>query len=131
MAQLTTTMRNTHLTSIKTAMDTGGANTGLLRVYTGSAPGIANSVTGTLLYEITAVTLAAASGGASSITATADPEANATGTPGYYRFTTSTGTAVIEGTAGASSGELQHGGSTITIGGTVSLSTATLTAGSA
>jgi hypothetical protein len=131
VAQLTTTMRNTHLTSIKTTMDTGGANTGLLRCYTGSAPGIANSVTGTLLYELTVVTLATASGGAMTFTATSDSSADASGTPGYYRLTTSAGTAVVEGTAGTSSGELTHGGNTISLGGTVSLSSGTLTAGSA
>jgi hypothetical protein len=131
MAQLTTTMRNTHLTSIKTDADTGGANTGRLRCYTGTLPGIANAVTGTLLYELTAVTLATASGGAMTFTATADSSADASGTPGYYRITRTDGTAVVEGSAGVSSGELTHGGNTISLGGTVSLSSATLTAGSA
>jgi hypothetical protein len=131
MAQLTTTMRNTHLTSIKTDADTGGSNTGRLRCYTGTLPGIANAVTGTLLYELTAVTLAAASGGAMTFTATADSSADASGTPGYYRITRTDGTAVVEGSAGTSSGELTHGGNTISLGGTVSLSSATLTAGSA
>lgn len=131
MAQLTTTMRNTHLTSIKTTMDTGGSNTGLLRCYAGSPPGIANAEPATILYELTGVTLAAASGGAMTFTATSDSSANNTGTPGCYRLLTSAGVAVVEGTAGASSGELTHGGNTITIGGVVSLTSATLTAGSA
>jgi hypothetical protein len=132
MAQITTTMRNTHLTSIKTTMDTGGANTGKLFCYSGTVPGIGVAITSqTLLYELTGVTLATASGGAMTFTATADSSANAGGTPTFYRLVTSADAAVVEGTAGVSSGELTHGGNTISLGGTVSLSSATLTAGSA
>lgn len=124
--QFTTTLRNNRLTEISTALGAGGT----LKVYTGTAPGVANAATGTLLCTLTALTLGAASGGTMTVSATNDTNAAASGTPGYYRMLTSAAAAVVEGTAGVGSGELNFN-ATVSAGGTVSLSSGTLTEGNA
>lgn len=124
--QFRVTERNARLEIIRTALGAGGT----LKVYTGSPPGIGNAPTGTLLSTLTAVVLAAASGGTMSMTATADGSAAATGTPGYYRIATSGGTVIVEGTAGISSGELSFN-SGISLNGNVSLTSGTFTEGNA
>lgn len=127
--QFQTALRNALLDTIETDIGTSP----ILRTYTGSAPGIANAVTGTLLYEITCPSdwAAAASGGSKARSGTwQDTSADASGTPGYFRLLTSGATAKIEGTAGVASGDLSHD-ATISLGGTVTVSTFTLTAGNA
>jgi hypothetical protein len=124
--QFTTTLRNARLDQIGTTLGTGGT----LKIYTGSAPGVGNSATGTLLSTLTAVTYASASSGTKTFTATADSSAAATGTPGYGRVLTSGGAVHIEFDAAIGSGTLDFN-SAISSGGTVSLSSATFTEGNA
>lgn len=128
--QFATTLRNALLDQIETTIGTAP----VLRTYTGSAPGIANAATGTLLYEITCPSdwAAAASSGSKAKSGTwQDTSANASGTPAYFRLLESTATtAYIEGTAGVSSGDLSHD-ATVSLGGTVTVSTFTLTSGNA
>lgn len=121
--QFTTTLRTDRMQKIKDDVGVGGT----LVVYTGSAPGVGNAPTGTLLCTLTAVTFGTA-GATMTVSATADSSAAASGTPGYYRFKTSGGTAVIEGTAAVGSGELSFN-ATVSAGGTVSLSSGTFTEG--
>ena len=68
-------------------------NSGLLDIYSGTAPATANlAVTGTLLAQITlpADSFAAATAAAKAKNGTwQDSSANATGTPGYFRLKTS------------------------------------------
>lgn len=124
--QFSTTLRNAELTAISTAMGAGGT----LKFYTGSSPGVAVGVTGTLLSTITAVTFASSSGGAMTWTSTADSSAAASGTPGYGRFATSGGTAVMDVTAAIGSGEANFSGA-ISLGGSVTESSGSFTAGNA
>jgi hypothetical protein len=124
--QFSTTLRNALGNQVGTTLGASGT----LKVYTGSAPGVGNAASGTLLCTLTAVVYAAASGGAVSISATADSNAAASGTPGYYRFLTSGGTVHVEGTAGIGSGELSFN-QAVSATGTVSLTSGTLTIGNA
>jgi hypothetical protein len=105
----------------------------LLKCYTGTAPGVGNAATGTLLYSITCPSdwaNAASSGAKTKLGTWQDAAADASGTPGYFRLNTSADTPVIEGSAAVSSGDLSHD-ATVTIGGVVTVSTFTLTAGNA
>ena len=125
--QFEATLRNAILDVIETNIGTSP----VLTVRTGSVPGVGNSATGTLLSTITCPSdwAAAASGGAKAKSGTwQDTSAAASGTPGYFRLSTSGGTAKIEGTAGVGSGDLSFD-STVSLGGTVTVSTFTLTAG--
>lgn len=101
----TTTLRNTQLDAITTAV----GNAGLLRIYDGSVPANVGASIGssTLLAELTCGTPFAASASSGALTAgsiTQDSSANATGTATYFRLATSAGTAVIQGTVTATGG---------------------------
>jgi hypothetical protein len=123
--QFTTGLRNSRLAAIATAVGSGGT----INVYTGAPPGVGNAPTGTLLATLTALSLGAPAAGAMAVSAT-PATAAVTGTPGYWRFVTSGGVAVVEGPAGVGSGELDFG-NTVTSGGQVSLVSGTLTEGNA
>jgi hypothetical protein len=124
--QFSTTLRTNRVGQVGTTIGAGGT----LKVYTGTAPGVGNAPTGTLLCTLTAVTYAAASAGTQSISATTDPSAAASGTPGYYRLASSGGTVFVEGTAGIGSGELSFSAS-VSLNGAVSLTSGLLTDGNA
>lgn len=109
-------------------------NSGFLRIYDGTQPATAMVAvsTQTLLAELTfsATAAPATSNGLITFNAlTADPSANATGTPTWFRAVQSNGTTVVmDGTAGASGCNLNLSGLTggqIIIGGTVSVSSFT------
>jgi hypothetical protein len=125
--QFAAALRNALLDQIETTIGTSP----VLACYTGTLPGVANAVTGTKLYEITCPSdwAAAASGGSKAKSGTwQDTSADASGTPGYFTLNASGGTRYIEGSAGVSSGDLSHD-ATVSLGGTVTVSTFTLTAG--
>jgi hypothetical protein len=108
-------------------VDTVGANF-TLEVRTGSPPGVGNSATGTLLATLTAGTWGSPSAGAVSFTMTADSSGDASGTPGHVRFKTSGGTATGESDAAVGSGTANFS-ATVSLGGAVSLSSGSFTAG--
>jgi hypothetical protein len=113
--------------------------TGVIKLYTGTAPGANNAITGTLLCTLafSATAFASASGRAMSAAAIAsDSNAAASGTAGYFRCKLSgdadTATASLvrlEGTVTATGGggDLQLNNTTIAAGGTVSISSFTYT----
>lgn len=75
-------------------------NGGAVVIRTGAAPGAGNAATGTALatFTVGAAQWAAASSGQRLLTATiTDSSADNTGTAGYFRLTSSTGTYVLEG----------------------------------
>jgi hypothetical protein len=75
-------------------------NAGALQIRTGAAPGAGNAATGTVLasFTIGAAQWNAASSGQRTITATlTDGSADNSGTAGYFRLASSTGTYVLEG----------------------------------
>lgn len=97
-----TTLRNSRMDALTTAV---GAS-GLLRIYDGTRPATGGAAT-TLLAELTcnATFAPAASGGVLTLNAiTQDSSANATGTATWCRFTTSGGTAQIDGSVTATGG---------------------------
>jgi hypothetical protein len=97
---LVTTLRNTRLDAITTAV---GAS-GLIDLYDGTQPSTGGTAT-TLLAQLACSTTFApgASGGVLSANGiTADASANATGTATWGRLKTSGGTAVADFTAGTS-----------------------------
>jgi hypothetical protein len=108
-------------------VDTVGTNF-TLEVRTGSPPGVGNSATGTLLATLTAGTWGSPSAGAVSFTMTADSSGDASGTPGHVRFKTSGGTAIVEADAAVGSGTANFS-ATVSLGGAVSLSSGSFTAG--
>jgi hypothetical protein len=126
---LKTTLRNTMLTSIATALTA----TSRMLIYTGSAPANTATPTGTLLATFTlAATPGTASGGVLTFTLPSNVTGAASGTPGYGRMidgTTDDGTHTqVQFSCGVGSGEMNFS-STIASGGTVSITAMTITDG--
>lgn len=119
----------------KTAMNT----TGVIDIYTGSAPGPDAAVTGTLLgtLGLAATAFGAAASGVSTAGAiSSDTSADATGTAGYWRMRLSgdaTGISTtlkrLEGTVTATGGggDMQLNSVSIALGGTIALTAMTYT----
>lgn len=123
--QLSTTQRNNRLSNLTSNIGTSAK----LKIYTGSAPGVGNSATGTLLSTISLPSTAfTVSAGVATLSGTwQDTSAAATGTPGYFRITDSTGATIyLEGTAAVSGGDLSFSAQ-IFLGGTVTVSGFSLT----
>lgn len=122
--QFSSTVRTAQAQSL---VDTIGANF-TIEVRTGSAPGVGNSATGTLLATLTAGTWGTPSAGAVSFTTTADSSGDANGTPGHLRFKTSGGTAAAECDAAIGSG-IANFTAGVSLGGTVTETSGTFTTG--
>lgn len=126
--QWDTTLRNTWLDAIETALGTSP----ILEIRTGSPPancGAADS--GTLLASITCPSdhMAAASGGSKAMAGTwQDLSANADGTPGHFRWKTSGGTCKMQGTAGTSGTDMILDAATLTTGQQFNITAFTVTA---
>jgi hypothetical protein len=127
--QLDTLTRNAVLDAIETAVGTSPT----LSIFTGSAPAATTDAdSGTLLVAITLPSdwAAAASSGSKAKSGTWSATGAASGTPGHYRIKTSGSVVKIQGTAGVGSGEISLD-TTVSLGGTVTISSATFTAGNA
>ena len=128
------TVRNTRLADLVSALGTAA----YLEIFTGSQPGKTtgtfNADTGTKLASLACSNPVAPAGSAGVLTfSTITSEtALASGTPGYARFKTAASgaasTVIIELDAGVGSGSLNFS-STIASGGTVSITSATITEG--
>jgi hypothetical protein len=122
------------------ALTTALSTTAALEIFTGSPPGKTtgtfNADTGTKLASLTMSnpTAPGSSGGVLTFSTITSGTALASGTPGYFRMKTAANgaasTVIIEGDAGVGSGSLNFN-STITSGGTVSITSATITEGNA
>lgn len=126
------TTRNAQLDEITTR----AGNAALLRIYDGTRPATGAAITTqTLLAELTCGTpfAGAASGGVLTANAiTDDSSANATGTASWFRLVQSDGsTHVLDGNVGTSGSDLNLNATSITAGGTVSVTSWTITAGNA
>lgn len=125
-----TALRNAQLDAVTTR---AGASA-LLRVYDGSRPATGGTAT-TLLAELTcnATFAPGASSGVLTLNAiTADTSANATGTATWFRIVQSDGTShVMDGSVGTSGADLNFNSTSITSGGSVSVTSFTITAGNA
>lgn len=126
-----TTLRNTIMAAVASAVDNDGAGAGTLRVYSGTVPADVNvdlttlSPQPTLLSEHTCSNPTEASITAGVLqfdTIADDSSANAGSStaPTFARFVQSGGTEVIQMTAGVGSGDLNFDGS-ITAGQNVSI----------
>lgn len=122
-----TTLRNSRLDQITSAI----GNAGLLRIYDGTRPSTGGTAT-TLLAELTGGTPFAPSAASGVLTAnsiTADASANATGVATWHRWTTSGGTAVIDGNCGTSGSDLNLTTTSINITQPVSVTSYVITEG--
>lgn len=124
---LNETLRNNQLDEITAR---AGASA-LLRIYDGSRPATGGTAT-TLLAELTcnATFAPAASSGVLTLNAiTADSSANATGTATWFRIVQSGGsTHVLDGSVGTSGQDMNLNSTSITAGGSVSITSFTITA---
>lgn len=123
-----TTLKNAQLDAITTAV----GNAGKLRIYDGTKPAFGGTAT-TLLAEFTLGTpfAPAASAGRLSPTTPSAVTSSAvtTSTATWYRVVTSGGTAVIDGDASASSGDMQLNTTSIGPGVQVSVTSWTIDSG--
>lgn len=124
--QFDTTIRTAEAQAIGDTFGTAGT----IEVRSGTPPGVGNAATGTLLATLTAVTWQVGAAGAITFTATADSSGDASGTPGHIRMKTSGGTAKIEFDAAVGSGTANFSAA-VSLGGAVSLTSATITVGNA
>lgn len=128
-----TTLRNAQLDQITTAVGASGK----LRIYSGTRPANVGTAIGaqTLLAELTlnATFAGAASTGTLTVNAiTSDSSADATGTASFFRIFQSNGTtAVIDGDVSTSGADLNLNSTSITAGGSVAITSFTITAGNA
>lgn len=130
---LNVTLRNNMLDEITAR---AGASA-ILRIYSGSQPATGGAET-TILAQLTcnATFAPAASSGVLTLNSIAsDTSANATGTATWFRIYQSDATThVLDGTVStvaAGTGDLQLDDTSIVLGGTVAISSATITAGNA
>lgn len=128
------TTRNARLDAINTLLNAGsGAAT--LKIYAGTRPstgGTATTLLGTLTFSDPAAS--AASGGVLTFSAiTQDASADATGTATWARAADSAGTFVFDCsvTATGGGGDIQLNTTSIVIGGPISITSASITAGNA
>ena len=129
--QASTTLRNTWLDAIETAVGTGGS----LRIYTGAQPAnCAAANSGTLIAHINLRSdwMAAAASGTKAIAngPWQDTSADNAGTAAHFRLYSDTSgtTCVLQGSVGQGSGDLQLDNTTVTAGQTVSITAFTFTA---
>lgn len=124
-----TTLRNAQLDAVTTAVGASGK----IRIYSGTRPATGGTAT-TQLAELpcSATFAAAASAGVLTVNAiTSDSSADATGTASWFRVLTSANAAVIDGDVGTSGSDLNLNSVSLTAGGTVSISSFTITCGNA
>jgi len=123
-----TALRNARLEQI--TAEVGAA--GLLRIYGGTRPGPGGTPT-TLLAELVCGDPFADAPDAGVLTANAiaDATAEASGTATWFRITDAGGTWVLDGDAGEAAAELILDDASIIEGGTVSVSSLTVTGGNA
>lgn len=124
--QFSGTLRTALAQAIVTAV---GANF-TLEVRTSTPPGVGNAASGTLLATLTSGIWGTPTNGVVTFTMTQDSSGDATGTPGYVRFKTSGGTAIIETPAAVGSGEANFAAD-VSLGGVVSLNSGSFTVGNA
>jgi hypothetical protein len=132
--KLSVTVRNAKLDAIETAI---GASA-VMKIRTGTVPtNIGDADTGTVLATITLPSdwMNAASSGQKTLNGTwSDTNADATGTAGHFRIYASDGTTQhMQGTVTATGGggDLTLNNTSITSGGTVTITSFTLTEGNA
>jgi hypothetical protein len=114
-----------------TALIDGGSGAGTLAFRTGAAPtNVGDADSGTLLATCTFSDPsfgAASSGTATANAITSDTNVDNSGTPGYFRVKDSAATVVLQGSVGTSGADINFNSVTWVAGGTVAISSLTLT----
>jgi hypothetical protein len=127
--RLSTAARNAAADGIVDLID-AGAGAGTIAIRTGAQPtNVGDADTGTLLATLVfsdPAFGAAAGGTATAAAITSDTSADASGTAGHFRIKDSNGAIVADGTCGQGSGDLSFNSSSIVSGGTVSISSFTI-----
>jgi hypothetical protein len=127
--RLNTTPRNAACDAID--LIDAGTPPGTIAIRTGAQPtNVSDADTGTLLGTLTFSTTAfgsAASGTATAAAITSDTSADASGTAGHFRIKNAAGTVIADGTCGQGSGDLSFNNSVIVAGGTIAISSFTVT----
>ena len=121
-----TELRNAQASQLSTVIGSGGK----VRIYSGTRPASGGAATTLLAENNLSATAGTATGGVFTFNAISDSTAVASGTPTWARIVKSTGTFVVDMDAGIGSGDLQID-EAIVAGGTVSVSSATITRGNA
>ena len=123
------TLRNAQLDAITTAVGASGK----LRIYSGTRPATGGTATTQLAELPCSATFApGASSGVLTLNAlTTDASADATGTASWFRILTSANAAVVDGDVGTSGADLNLNSTSLTIGGSVAVTSFTITAGNA
>lgn len=122
-----TTLRNSRLAAITTAIGTSG----LLRIYSGTRPATGGTETTLLAQLALSATFAPApSGGVLTASAISnDTSADATGTATWARLCTSAGVAVVDMSVATSGSDLNFDSVSIVAGGVVAVSSLVITDG--
>lgn len=131
MPKYSTTLRNTRMDAITTAIGTSGK----LKIYAGSVPAnpAASRGSNTLLadLDLSSSFAGSASGGVLTANSIATEAPVANGTASFADLTTSGGTVVAQLTVGVGTGELQLGSLTLNTGVNVNVTSLTITEGNA
>lgn len=127
--KIATTTRNAMTDAITSAI---GAS-GLLKIYSGAQPaGPGTAITTQTLLAQLALSATAAPASANGVltfdTITSDSSADASGTATWFRITTSGGTGVLDGSVGTSGCDLNLNTTAIVAGGSVAVTSLTITA---
>lgn len=121
-----TTLRNAMLDQITSAI----GNAGLLRIYDGTRPATGGAAT-TLIAQLTGGTPWAPASSSAQVTANSITGANAgaSSTATWFRWTTSGGTAVMDGNVGTSGSDLNLTTTVVVSGQPVSVTSFVITEG--
>lgn len=126
--RLSTASRNASTDAIVDLLDVGG--TGTIRIRTSTQPtNVGDADTGTLLGTLTCAATAFGSSSTGTATAaaiTSDTSADASGTAGHFRMYNGGGTIHSDGTCGQGTGDLSFDNSVIVAGGTIAISSFTV-----
>jgi hypothetical protein len=127
---MATTLRNSRLDAIKTAID-AGPSAGLIRIYDGTRPATGGAAT-TLLATLTCTdpSAGAAAAGVLTLSAiTSDSSADATGTATWARIVDSTGTFVLDCSVGTSGADINFNTVSFVAGAAIAITSAVFTEG--
>jgi hypothetical protein len=127
--RLSTASRNACTDGLVDLLDVGGTAT--LQVRTGAQPtNVADAAQGTLLGTLTFAATAfgaSSTGVATAASITSDTNADASGTAAHFRMLNGGGTIHSDGTCGLGSGDLNFDNNVIVAGGTIAISSMTVT----
>ncbi len=127
--RLGTTMRNNGCNGIVDTIDQGSA-AGKVKIYTGSQPGSVGGTYGTLLGTLTFSDPAfgnSSTGTATASAITSDTNADASGTAATFTLTDSDDNVLADGDCGQGSGTMNFDNTTVVSGGTLAISSMTVT----